>query len=173
VQPTRRAVTMKTLLILRHAKSSWKQPELADHDRPLAKRGRRDGPRMGRLLLREHLAPDAILTSTARRAQDTAALVAEHCGHDEPLQIHSALYEADPSTIIDLLRELDDQVDRVMVVGHNPELERLLEQLTGRCERLPTAALVHLQLNISGWRDLDFGVEAALMQLWRPRQLAD
>jgi phosphohistidine phosphatase len=83
---------MRTLLILRHGKSSWKHPGLADHDRPLKARGIRDVPRVGELIREKGLTPDLILSSTAVRAKDTATMVGDSCGFEGPIQFHRALY---------------------------------------------------------------------------------
>ena len=115
---------MKTLLLLRHAKSSWKQPEVHDHDRPLNKRGKKEAPKVGRYLKENDLVPDMILSSTARRAQDTARAVAEECGFEKPVDLHQDLYLSDTACYLDILRCLpDDDAKRVLVVGHNPDLE--------------------------------------------------
>ena len=164
---------MKSLLLLRHAKSSWKQPELPDHDRPLKRRGRRDAPRMGRLLLREGLVPDLILTSSAVRARETAEAVATACGESAELRPLRELYLAGPGDYALLLGALPDGNDRVMVVGHNPTLEELLQLLTGARETMPTAALALVELSIESWDELPLDGSARLVRLWRPRELSD
>ena len=162
---------MKSLLLLRHAKSSWKNAGLDDHDRPLKKRGRRDAPRMGRLLVAEGLAPGLILTSSALRASETAAAVATACGKSAGLRSFRELYLAEPDDYALLLRELPDSNERVMVVGHNPTLEELLELLTGARETMPTAALALIELPIERWGELALDGSARLVRLWRPREL--
>lgn len=162
---------MKTLLLLRHAKSSWKHPELADHDRPLNKRGQRAAPRMGALLHDEDLTPDLIITSTAVRALRTAELVAEACGYEGELKRTRKLYEGGPETYFKILRETDEAARCVLMVGHNPTLEELVEQLTGEAEALPTSALVHIELPLKRWRDLRDDSEGKLKQIWRPKEI--
>jgi phosphohistidine phosphatase len=162
---------MKTLLLLRHAKSSWKQPELADHDRPLNKRGQRDAPRMGRLLKKENLTPDLIVSSTAKRAHDTAEVVAETSGYEDEVDFRPELYMAEPETYLGLLKSLSDDYQSVMLVGHNPGLEELLELLTGESETLPTAALAEIQLPLQRWKDLSSRAKGKLINLWRAREL--
>jgi phosphohistidine phosphatase len=162
---------MKSLLILRHAKSSWKDEDLADYDRPLKKRGKRDAPRMGARLRQEDLVPDFIITSSAKRAHATAALVIEACGYEGNVQVTRDLYAADMLTYFEVLREVDDVYHRVMVVGHNPGLEMFLDALTEVGEPMPTAALAYVRLPISAWRDLDEGTVGELVNLWRPRDL--
>ena len=163
---------MKTLLILRHAKSSWNSSERSDHDRPLKKRGKRDAPRMGRLLHDENLVPDAILSSTARRAADTARLVAESSGFDGEIRFIEALYLAAPEAYLRALRKLPDEIITAMVVGHNPGMEDLLETLTGTFERMPTAALAQVALPLDHWSQLTDETEGDLICLWLPRALS-
>lgn len=164
---------MKTLLILRHAKSSWKYDELADHDRPLKNRGRRDAPRIGRLLAENDLLPDLIISSTARRTRRTAELVSEHSGYDGEILLERDLYAAEPEAYQDALRRLGGEHACVMVVGHNPGLEDLLEELTGDWERLPTAALAQVELPIDEWTQFDEGIDGRLVGLWRPKELPE
>lgn len=162
---------MKTLLILRHAKSSWKKPGLADQDRPLNKRGKRDAPRMGQLVEQEDLVPDLIITSTAKRARVTAELVAENSGYEGEIQLERSFYMGYPEAYLEVLRQLPDEIQTVMVVGHNPGLEELLEELVMEPERLPTAALARVDLPIQSWQELDDEVVGELVSLWRPREL--
>lgn len=162
---------MKTLLILRHAKSSWSNARLADHDRPLNARGRRDAPRMGRLLQQEDLMPDLIISSSAERALTTAELVAMESGYDNAMLVTRDLYHAMPEDYVDVLRAQGGEARRVMVVGHNPGVEELLDDLTGEEERMPTAALALVYLPIHGWHELDLDVEGTLQNVWRPKEL--
>ncbi len=162
---------MKILLLLRHAKSSWKHPELADHDRPLNKRGKQAAPRMGALLRDQDLTPDLIITSTAARALNTAELVAEACGYEHDLKRTRKLYEGGPEAYLKILRELEEAQRCVLMVGHNPTLEELVEQLTGEAVALPTAGLVHIELPLKRWRDLREDTEGKLVQEWRPKEI--
>jgi phosphohistidine phosphatase len=162
---------MKLLLILRHAKSSWKDRSLDDHDRPLNKRGKRDAPRMGQLLRQEDLLPDLILSSTAVRARTTAEMVADASRYRGPLELVPELYAAEPEVYTNLLGRLNEDSSSVMVVGHNPGLEQLLHTLTGMEESLPTAALAKVELEIDAWSELDRSRRGSLVRLWRPREL--
>ena len=162
---------MKQLLVLRHAKSSWKHPELDDHDRPLNQRGLADAPRMGQVILSEGMTPERIIASTAERAQTTARLVGEACGcASEPL-LTSRLYLAGPDEYLDLLSELDDGTGSAMVVGHNPGLEELVEELTGAAEQMPTAALARIALDLEHWSEIVGPRRGRLLGLWRPKEL--
>ena len=162
---------MKSLLILRHAKSSWKNQYLGDHDRPLNKRGKRDAPRMGQLLRREELIPDLILTSSAERALTTAEAVADACGCEEEIQIVRSFYHGSSETYIEVLSQVPDVYSRVLMVGHNPGLEIFLEENTGERERLPTGALAYLTLPIESWSNFDDQIEGHLENLWIPKEL--
>lgn len=162
---------MKTLLILRHAKSSWSSSAVSDFDRPLNGRGRRDAPRMGAFMAENDLVPDLILCSAARRARDTARAVATASGADEPPVELDSLYEAEPESYLQEISERAGDAEVVMVVGHNPTLEELLSDLTGSQERMPTAALARIELPIDSWGALDGDVEGELAALWYPREL--
>ena len=161
---------MKTLLILRHAKSSWQNNDLSDHDRPLNPRGQRDAPNVGTWLRNEDLIPEAVLSSSAKRARQTAQAVAQECGCAGELQLSRELYAGGPEAYLEAIRNLSSSVDCALVVGHNPDLEELVEILTGESVRLPTAALAHLQLDIQGWQDLNEEEQGELINLWTPRE---
>ena len=162
---------MKTLLLLRHAKSSWEDGNLADFDRSLNARGRSDAPRMGRLLAQYELTPDLIVTSAARRAATTAELIALAAEYAGDIQYTNELYLADPETFLDVARDTADGVTRLMLVGHNPGIEELVSDLAGREERMPTAALACFRLAIEHWRELNDETAVELLHLWRPKEL--
>jgi phosphohistidine phosphatase len=164
---------MKLLSILRHAKSSWGDSSLDDHDRPLNKRGVRDAPRMGELIRNQDLVPDTILSSTACRARETALAVAVATGFPDEVCFRRSLYGAAPDAYLDALRELPDDVDHAMVVGHNPGLEELVALVVGTPHTMPTAALAVVELPIDRWRDLGPPPLGSLRTLWRPRELGD
>ena len=162
---------MKTLLVLRHAKSSWKSDDTDDHDRPLNKRGKRDAPRIGDLLKEANLSPDLIICSTAKRARKTAAKVAKNCGYQGVIELKGTLYLAPPDEYLAVLRDVDDANERVMIVGHNPGLEQLLAMLTGQPIELPTSALAMVDLDIPRWNIISRDALGQLIDLWRPREL--
>jgi phosphohistidine phosphatase len=161
---------MKTLLLLRHAKSSWNQPELNDIDRPLNKRGKKEAPKVGRYLKANNLVPDLILSSTARRAQDTAQVVAEESGFDKAIELYQDLYMSEPNCYLDILQRLPDSANRVLVVGHNPDLDELLTLLTDVTQHMTTAALAQIDLPISSWTELNEATDGRLQNLWAPRE---
>ena len=162
---------MKTLLLLRHAKSSWDNSELADHDRPLNGRGRHDAPRMGQLMAQHDLTPDLIVTSAARRAATTAELVALAAEYSGDIRYTDELYLADPETFLDVAGDTPDNVARLLLVGHNPGIEELVSTLAGREERMPTAALACFRLAVESWKDVNEETAAELLHLWRPKEL--
>jgi phosphohistidine phosphatase len=162
---------MKTLLVLRHAKSSWSDPALDDHERPLSKRGRRDGPRMGELVREHGLMPDVVISSDAVRARLTAEAVAEAARYAGQILLDRRLYLASPADIRSLLRTVPDKAETVMIVGHNPGLEELAALLTGERQDLPTAALAQIVLPIDRWRDLTLSTRGTLVGHWRPKEL--
>ncbi len=158
---------MKTLLILRHAKSSWKHPDLADHDRPLNKRGKHEAHEMGLLIRKESLTPGLILSSTAKRARATAEAVAEECGYEGEIEFKPAFYPGEPKDYLRAVSGVSDAVQSVMVVGHNPGMEELLETLTDQAETLSTAALARVDLPIERWQELSSMTRGKLTGLWR------
>jgi phosphohistidine phosphatase len=162
---------MKILLLLRHAKSSWKDESLPDQDRPLAKRGLQDAPRIGRLLNEENLLPDLNLSSTARRARQTVELVTEAAGYSGEVSWLDNLYAAAPEEILDILSILPPHYGCVMVVGHNPGLEELLALLTDEADSLTTAALAQIDLPVDGWDQVTEDAQGKLVNIWRPKEL--
>lgn len=144
---------MKTLLILRHAKSSWKHADLPDHDRPLKRRGLRDAAAIGTQLQVRAMVPDLIITSTAKRAQVTAELVAQACGYTDEIVRTPQLYGGGPAEMLQVLQAVDERYRRVMVVGHNPGLEELLEVLTGEARLLATGSLACVALPVDSWAE--------------------
>ncbi|MDX1947578.1 MAG: histidine phosphatase family protein [Pirellulaceae bacterium] len=161
---------MKTLLLLRHAKSSWKDSDQDDHDRPLNKRGKRDAPRMGELLRDEGLLPDLIVVSSARRARKTAEHVIQASGYRGETRITGELYEADAAKLMQVLAGLTATCGRVLLVGHNPGLEELLEALTGAYAPLSTAALAKIDLPIEAWGEISSS-QGQLGHIWQPGEL--
>jgi phosphohistidine phosphatase len=163
---------MKTLLIMRHAKSSWKDPDLDDHDRGLSSRGKKDAPRMGELLKDEKLLPDYIVTSSARRARKTADHVALASGFRGECRMTGELYLAGPDKILEVIRQLPDAYERPLVIGHNPGLEEFLDRHLGTFTPLTTAALAHLEFESDSWQSLAPATKGNLVRLWQPRELA-
>ncbi len=162
---------MKTILLLRHAKSDWGDPSLTDFDRPLAKRGLKDAPRMGEVIQKFDHVPDLILSSPAERAKQTTEIVADTCGYSRSIEWVEGFYTGGSDETFTALQNLPDKIERVMVVGHNPTMEEVAALLLSadvedewRDEwaiRIPTAGLLCLDVNIFEWATLEPG-EAVL-----------
>lgn len=142
---------MKTLLLLRHAKSSWKVADQPDFERPLNGRGERAAPLMGRHLRRQKVEPDLILCSPAERARQTAALFAEAAKLAAELRYDERIYEASALRLLEVVTQADEAADTVLLVGHNPGLEELILLLTGETRLMPTAALAKIDLAADKW----------------------
>lgn len=146
---------MKTLYLLRHAKSSWDDPTLADHDRPLAPRGERNLATMGTLWAERGLRPERIVSSTAERARSTASAIAEALNVPQPDRTADGrLYATTPEALLAVLGELDTQLASVMIVGHNPEFTALAQRFVPEIEHLPTCALAAFSFCIDAWSEL-------------------
>lgn len=158
---------MKSILILRHAKSDWSNPSLSDFDRPLTKRGLNDAPRMGRILIQFGCMPDLIISSPSMRTRQTVELTAFDNGYRGEILWDDTLYGGSFSDIISALHSIPRNISRPMVVGHNPGVEETISLLLSPREqnpatsarfRIPTAGLVYLDAHIDTWKDLKPGV---------------
>jgi phosphohistidine phosphatase len=167
-----KASDLKRLLLLRHAKSSWADASLADFDRPLNERGLRAAPLVGRFMRKRKLDPDVIICSPAERARQTAALVIEAAKLSAPLRFDERIYEATPARLVEVVSQAEEGAGEVLLVGHNPGLEGLLELLTGESRSMPTAALARVALGIEKWGRLCEG--AGRVELFvRPKDIED
>jgi len=145
---------VKILLLLRHAKSSWDDASLSDFERPLNPRGKETAPFIGELIAEKGWQPDAILSSPAERAKQTASL-AKEAGHlSAALSFDDKIYEASPSTLQEVLKGVPEKVDTLLFVGHNPGMEGLLRILTNETHSIPTAGLVKITLTIDSWNEI-------------------
>ena len=143
----------KTLIIMRHAKSSWDDPDLADYDRPLNERGLRDAPRMAQWLSDAELIPDQVITSAACRASQTASIVANELALESDILETRDLYLSGYDTYLEQVSYLPNYVETVLVIGHNPTMESLVYLLSGESVSMPTAAIAVIQLPIDTWSD--------------------
>lgn len=148
---------MLRLILFRHGKSDWDDPRLDDFDRPLAPRGLRNVPEMGRRLARRGPVPELILTSTAVRALSTARAVARELGHREDRIVQvPELYLASPEVILGVVRQAPDSARNLMVVGHNPGLTAFANMLDDvRLDNMPTAGMLCAGFDATGWADID------------------
>ncbi|MGR2752696.1 SixA phosphatase family protein [Agromyces arachidis] len=146
---------MKTLVLVRHAKSSWGDPAIPDHDRPLNDRGRRDAPEMGRRLRERGTAPDAILSSTAARARTTAEAIAAALGlQPDAVTLDEGLYGASADAILGAVGVLDEGIATVMVVAHDPGLSELVWRMSGEVEHMPTCAVAEFRFAAASWAEV-------------------
>ena len=156
---------MKTLVLVRHAKSSWDEPGLDDHERPLNERGLRNAPLMGHRLAERGTVPDVIRSSTAVRARSTAQLMARAMGlMHEHVELDERLYGASPETILDIASEVDDGIGTVMIVAHDPGLSDLAFSLSdSTIEHMPTCAVAEFRFDVETWRE---AVDAEPVDSW-------
>ena len=161
---------MKTLYLLRHAKSAWGDRELTDQDRPLNSRGLNDIPKMS-ARLREKSAVQAIISSTALRASRTAKLMAEGIGFPaESVSLNSEMYLSGPLKLLEIVRQLDDMLTEVMLVCHNPAITEFVNSMSGaNIANIPTCGLVTLRLNSDTWADTVFN-QAVLLEFDYPKK---
>jgi len=147
---------MKTLYLARHAKSSWKHPELSDIERPLNKRGKRDAPYIGNILKAKGVNPDILISSPAVRARKTAATIAQIIGYPKSKIITDEnIYESSSSGLINIIQGFDDKYDSVMMFGHNPGFTMLNNYLTESfIDNIPTCGVVGIRFN-SSWKKID------------------
>lgn len=161
---------MKTLLVMRHAKSSWKDQEIPDHDRPLKKRGRKDIVNMAKLLKKKGLVPDYIISSTAVRAKDTASLMIEKLNFKGKFEFIEEFYMAEPETYIEHIAKVSDKVDTLLIIGHNPGLEGLVMTLGDKITSLPTGSIAKLYLFIDKWSELSSDTGGEINHVWVPEE---
>jgi len=154
---------------MRHAKSSWDDPDLADIDRPLNDRGRRAAPFMGGLMRRLDLIPECIISSPARRARKTADLARNAGAFDPVVQFDERVYEASANTLRQVVSEIHDACPIALLVGHNPGIEGLIRYLTGRIESMPTGSVAWIELDVDHWSKTDEGV-GTVRRLFRPKE---
>jgi phosphohistidine phosphatase len=160
---------MKTLLLMRHAKSSHKDKHRSDHDRPLNKQGKADIVEIAQHVAAAELMPDQIITSSARRARKTAKRLAAALGCEVPIERRDELYMASLDNLLDAVRLVKNSVNTVLIVGHNPGLESFVELLVGHPERLPTGSIACLRFNHRDWsRIAPQHARLVLETIWRP-----
>ena len=144
---------MKTIYLVRHAKSSWKYPNLDDFERPLNKRGRKNAPFMGKVLKKLKVAPDLVISSPANRAATTARIIAAAINYPlENIRYSEAIYEFSENALIHVVKQIDDAVNKAMIVGHNPATNGLANYIGDQpISNIPTAGVFDVDLNISSW----------------------
>jgi phosphohistidine phosphatase len=142
----------RTLILVRHAKSSWDGIDLPDMERPLADRGKRDAPMIGKRLAKQQAKPDLILSSPARRALATAQIIAKELGYKtKDIAVDDRLYASQPETLLAVIGELNDKLKCVMLFGHNPEFSELVHRLSSDITLLPTCAFAQFTFETKSW----------------------
>ncbi|WP_035758032.1 SixA phosphatase family protein [Hugenholtzia roseola] len=157
-------MTSKTLVLIRHAKSSWKDSTLADFDRPLNKRGKQDAPMMGEILASKELRPEAFYLSPAKRSKKTAEKIAEKIAFPQHLlKIEDQLYFGGSEKIVQWIKKLNNHLHTIFIVSHNPDLNDLAAYFLGsdffnrQIQNLPTASLLALQIPVESWHQIERG----------------
>ena len=145
---------MRTLYLLRHAKSSWKDATLRDFDRPLKDRGRKAAKRIGKYLADEKLKDLLVVCSPAARTRETADILFESAGLDVEVRFDERIYEASLRDLMQVVLELPEEEKVAILIGHNPGFEELLAYLTGEFRRMPTCALAKIKLEDGSWKDI-------------------
>jgi phosphohistidine phosphatase len=165
---------MKTLFLMRHAKSSWKESNISDHDRPLNRRGKHDAPLMGKLLRDQKMNLDLIISSTALRAETTANLIAKAVRYKGKIILDKSIYNAEPIDLLSILSNSSDEYNSILLVGHNPTMEETVQMITNSPEiTMATCAIAHLTLSIDTWTDLKEKQTFSnkLENFWTPKEL--
>ena len=159
---------MKTLIVLRHAKSEHPLG-VADFDRGLNERGKRDALRVGEVLRERGLTPDIIVSSSARRARKTAHRVAQNFGYERDIVETEDLYEAGPWGIITVIQQIPEEAATAVIVGHNPGFWGLVQTLGGAIDHFPTAAWAGLRLPVEFWAEVTEMTRGELAEFWYPK----
>lgn len=161
---------MKTLLLLRHAKSAWKDSGLADFERPLNGRGRKAAELMGRFIRKQKVTPDLLLSSPAIRARETIETVITTAKLPTELRYDQRIYEAGALRLLEVVAQIEEERGTVLLVGHNPGLEELLELLTDRGEHMATGTLAKIDLKANSWGKA-LAQKGSLDWIVRPKEL--
>jgi phosphohistidine phosphatase len=147
---------MKKIYLVRHAKSSWKFPELDDFERPLNNRGRKDAPLMGDLLKESKIFPGLIITSPASRAASTSRIVADCIGYPlEKIEYNANLYGPSNITFFNIVKKVDEAINELMLFGHNPELTVFANSLSDYyISNIPTCGILCIEFSVTAWKDI-------------------
>jgi phosphohistidine phosphatase len=157
---------MKTLLLLRHAKSSLIDPTLSDNMRPLTYQGKQDVYIIGKFLKNKKLIPDSIICSTAKRAVETSKLIAEYVNYHNEIQLSNLLYQTTAKDYLNVISKMSNRYNMILLVGHNPILENLVEIITNELRIMKTCSLVHIVLDINSWVEIKTQTKGKLIELF-------
>lgn len=161
----------RILLILRHAKSSWKNKKLDDHDRPLNKRGRSEAIKMGKYFNKMSILPNLIITSSALRAIETTKYVCKHARYENLVEVNSSLYGSNIDNYISVISTAFKTKDKLLIIGHNPVLEELVRFTANKIITLPTCTLVQINLIFENQDSISLhdNFRSEIVNVWRPR----
>jgi phosphohistidine phosphatase len=162
----------RTLYLLRHAKSSWKDAALRDFDRPLKGRGRDAAEQIGKRLASEKPQPVLVVCSPATRTRETAEIVLKHSHIKADVTFERRIYEASLRDLLHVVSEIPDSKEAVMMIGHNPGFEELLAYLSGEHRQMPTCALAKIRLAVASWKGIKAG-EGTLASFITPKELPE
>jgi phosphohistidine phosphatase len=155
---------MKQLIIVRHAKSDWGNPDLRDFDRPLNKRGKANAPEMAHRLVKKQIKPQLIVSSPALRALTTAKFFADTWQITlEEIQYEPRIYEASENTLLNVINNFDNSYDHIAMFGHNPGLTDLVNYLDGHIYEMPTCSVVILEFPFNDWAMISNGTARVLL----------
>ena len=162
----------RTLYLLRHAKSSWKDASMRDFDRPLKGRGRDAAKQIGKRLASEKPQPTLVVCSPAARTRETAEIVLKHSNLKADVTFEQRIYEASLRDLLHVVSDIPDNKEVVMMIGHNPGFEELVAYLSGEHRRMPTCALAKIRLDLGSWKDIKAG-EGTLAWFITPKELPE
>jgi phosphohistidine phosphatase len=162
---------MKKLLLVRHGKSSWDNPDIADHERPLTTRGKESASTIGKFLKKEDLIPDLIISSTAKRANKTADIIGKKSSYNQKILESEALYSGSSEDYTNIIHEIADKNKTVLLVGHNPVIEDVVERITAEKRIMKTCSLAHIDLSIDSWKNFHYRKKYKLVALINVREL--
>ena len=167
---------MKTIVLVRHAKSSWKDLRLDDFDRPLNKRGKKNAPFMGNKLKERQIMPDLILSSPAKRARKTATAIAKAIGYPKKkIVFDDNMYHASARHLFEMVRDLDDKYETIMLFGHNPDFNDLADMLLKKnpVHNIVTTGVYCIKLNVDQWQQVREGKGESVFYDYPKRYQAD
>ncbi|RYD55567.1 MAG: histidine phosphatase family protein [Sphingobacteriales bacterium] len=164
----------RTLVMIRHAKSSWANPLQSDFERPLNERGERDAPMMGARLKEQGILPDLIISSTAKRAKSTAKKIAAALDYDHSrIQMQDNLYHCIPSVFEEAIYAVDDKIKTLFIVAHNPGITDFVNQLSGsfKIDNMPTCGVVVAKMNMEEWNQFANATKQVFLFDYPKRQI--
>ena len=160
---------MKTLYVLRHAKSDWNDASLTDFERPLNERGIHAAQKMGAFIQQRGIVPDLIISSPAHRARETAQIVKDAAEIAAEIHFEPRIYEAGVGDLTEIVSQVENDCEKLLIVGHNPGFEQLVEILSGELQAMTTAALAEIELPIENWSETMRG--GKLENLFKPKEI--